>query len=107
MARRLSLIDNKVARRITVSFIFGALIPIVIFGLLSFHQVGEQLRDQTAKSLQRSCQDYTVSLIDRLSLFESSLHLLGNKIGKSGKGFRLITKETEHKLTDQFARFRR
>jgi diguanylate cyclase (GGDEF)-like protein len=103
MARRLSLIDNKVARRITVSFIFGALIPIVIFGLLSYYQVGEQLREQTAKFLHKSCKDYTIRLIDRLSLFESSLYLLTNKVEKFGKEYRLITKESEHNLTDQFA----
>jgi diguanylate cyclase (GGDEF)-like protein len=96
------LTGNKVARRILVSFVLAALIPIGILGLLSFQQVSEQLRDQTAKSLHSSCKDYGLSLIGRLSLIESSLRLVAIKVGKSGKGFRLDTLGREQRLEGQF-----
>lgn len=102
MARRLSLLDNKVARRILVSFILAALIPIGILGLLSYQQVREQLHDQTDKSLHKNCKNYAMGLIDRLLLFESSLHLLAIKVEKSGKVFRLTTLDREQSLVNQF-----
>lgn len=103
MARRLSLIDNKVARRISVSFVAAALIPIVIFGYLSFQEVSGQLRDQTAKSLHRSGKDYAIRLIARLTLFESALHLVAYKVRESGNGFRLAPNDPDHSLVAQFA----
>ena len=103
MANRLSLTGNKVARRIMVSFVLAALIPIGILGLLSFQQVSEQLRDQTAKSLHRSCKDYALGLIDRLILVESALRLVAIKVGKSSKGIRSITLGREQRLAGRFA----
>ncbi len=103
MPRKLSLIDNKVARRITISFILAALIPIGVLGLLSFQQVSENLRDQTAKSLHNSSKDYAMGLIDRLTLVESTLHLVSSKIEKSSDGFRLLALERQDRLEGQFA----
>ncbi|ESS72554.1 diguanylate cyclase/phosphodiesterase [Methyloglobulus morosus KoM1] len=102
MARKLSFLDNKVARRILVSFILAALIPIGILGLLSYQQVSEQLRLQTAKSLHRSCKDYMMSFIDRLNNFESALRLVAIKVEKFGNGFRLIPFINEQSLVGQF-----
>jgi hypothetical protein len=86
MQRRLSFLDNKVARRILVSFVLAALIPIGILGLLSYRQVGEQLHELSARSLHRSCKDYAIRLIDRLTLFESGLHLIAGKVIQSNRG---------------------
>ena len=103
MARRLSLIGNKVARRILVSFVLAALIPIGILGLLSFQQVSEQLRDQTAKSLHKSSKDYAIGLVDRLVLVENTLRLVAIKVEKSSKENRRISLGREERLEGQFA----
>ncbi len=102
MALRLSLVDNKVARRISVSFILLALIPIGILGYLSYHEVGEQLRDQTAKALHRSCKDYSTRFLDRLGLFENALHLIALKAQKSGNAVRFVNFEGEKSFVTQF-----
>lgn len=102
MVRKLSLFDNKVARRILVSFILAALIPIGVLGLLSYQQVGEQLRAQTVKSLHKSCKSYGMGLIERLNLAESSLRLVAITIKKSGKGGNQITLDHQQSLLGQF-----
>ncbi len=102
MAPRLSLIGNKVARRILVSFVLAALIPIGIFGALSFRQVSEQLRDQTAKSLQSGCKDYALQLIERLTLVENVLRLVAIQVERSSQGFGRIALDREQRLAAQF-----
>jgi diguanylate cyclase (GGDEF)-like protein len=103
MPRKLSFLNNKVARRILVSFVLAALIPIGILGLLSYRQVGEQLHELSTKSLHRSCKDYAIRLIDRLTLFESGLHLLAGKVILSNNGVNDISLVRELRLTGQFA----
>jgi diguanylate cyclase (GGDEF)-like protein len=103
MAQRLSLIDNKVARRITVSFVLAALIPIGILGYLSFQEVSGQLRDQTAKALHNSSKDYAMGLIDRFKLLESALQMLAIKVDSSGKDFRLNPEGREQGMVNQFS----
>ncbi len=102
MAPKLSLVGNKVARRILISFVLAALVPIVILGLLSYQQVGAQLREQTAKALHRSCKDYAMGLIERLKLAEYTLRLVAINVEKSNKGFRIGTSDRASKLEEQF-----
>ena len=90
MARKILLLKNKVARRILVSFVLATLIPVGLLGGLSFREVNEQLRDQTNKSLHKSCKDYAIGLIDRLILIESTLRLVAIKIEKPEKAFAII-----------------
>ena len=103
MNRRLSFFANKVARRILISFVLAALIPIGILGLLSFRQVNDQLRVQTARSLHSDCKDYAMRLLGRLGLAESTLLLEAHHVESSGKGFRRITLDREARLAGQFA----
>ncbi|MEQ1529247.1 MAG: diguanylate cyclase, partial [Methylococcales bacterium] len=102
MPGKLALFNNKVARRIFISFVLAALIPISILGALSYKQVGSQLSEQTAKSLQKSSKDYAMALIDRLTLAENSLHFLASKIKKSAQGDFSFAIDHQHTLEDQF-----
>lgn len=102
MGKSLSLLRNKVARRILISFVLAALIPIGILGLLSFQQVSRQLHDQTATSLHKSCRDYSLRLLDRLTLVESALRMVARRVEKSDKGFHLNTLERQQSLVGQF-----
>lgn len=103
MPWKLSLIDNKVARRITISFILAALVPIVLFGWLSFRQVSEQLREQNAKSLHKNSKDYAMGLIERFHLANNNLHLVATNVEKSDQGFRLIEVSRDQSAADQFS----
>jgi len=76
MALRPALAGGKVARRLVWSFVLAALIPLALFGLLSFRQVGQQLADQTASQLRNECKSFALRFTDRLKVAEGALHLL-------------------------------
>ncbi len=103
MAKKVSLIGNKVAQRILVSFVLAALMPIGIFGVLSYQQVNTQFRDQTTKSLHRSCEDYALGLLGRLTLADSSLRLLATKIEKYGKNSQYLSLKQESRIEQPFS----
>jgi diguanylate cyclase (GGDEF)-like protein len=86
-----------------VSFILAALVPIVLFGWLSFRQVSEQLREQTAKSLHKNSKNYAMGLIERFHLANNTLDLVATKVDKSDQGFRLIELNRDQSAADQFS----
>ncbi|WP_052808338.1 putative bifunctional diguanylate cyclase/phosphodiesterase [Methyloterricola oryzae] len=86
MSRRFSVISNKVARRILVSFILAALIPVAILGMLSFREVGGQLREQTIRDLRNDCKAYAMQLLGRLELAKSALGLEVHHLQRSSRG---------------------
>lgn len=94
---------NKVAKRILLSFIFAALIPVMILGLLSFHQVNQQLQQQTYDALQKSSKDYGLRLIDRLVLAENALRLSATRIERSNRGLRDQNLFRDQKIQQQFS----
>lgn len=98
-----SLFGSKVAQRILASFVLAALIPITIFGLLSFQQVSEQLREQSARSLQKSCKDYAMVLIDRLTIFENTLRLVAIKTEKSSTDHPSPSQEHQQEFDAKFS----
>jgi len=102
MAQKLSLTGNKVVQRILIAFILAALIPIAILGVLSFQQVGGQLREQTAKALHKGCKDYAFGFIERLRLMEGALRLVAVNVEKSSKAERLLKLYHEQSLEGQF-----
>ncbi|WP_439503712.1 EAL domain-containing protein [Methylophaga sp.] len=94
---------NKVARRILLSFIVASLIPVVVLGVLSFHQVSQQLYQQTYDALQKNSKDYGLRFIDRLVLAESALRLLANRIERSNRGLRDQNLFRDQKIQKQFS----
>ena len=93
---------NKVARRILLSFVVASLIPVLVLGVLSFHQVSQQLYQQSYDVLQKSSKDYGLRLIDRLVLAESALRLLANRIERSNRGLRDQNLFRDQKIQKQF-----
>ena len=93
---------NKVARRILLSFVVASLIPVLVLGVLSFHQVSQQLYQQSYDVLQKSSKDYGFRLIDRLVLAESALRLLANRIERSNRGLRDQNLFRDQKIQKQF-----
>lgn len=93
---------NKVAQRILLSFLVASLIPVMVLGVLSFHQVSQQLYLQTYTTLEKSSKDYGLRLIDRLVLAESALRLLANRVERSTRGLRDQNLFRDQKLHKQF-----
>jgi diguanylate cyclase (GGDEF)-like protein len=101
---KLTLVDNKVARRIIVSFILAALIPIVIFGLLSMQEIRHQLQEQTTTYLHQKCKDYAMGLLARLEMAERNLQLISGQIEKSTDVALLNDLGSNNALVQQFLR---
>jgi diguanylate cyclase (GGDEF)-like protein len=79
MPGALSMIRNKVARRILLSFVVAALLPIGILGYFSYRAVGDQLAEQTARSLLKKSKEYGMRVLDNLDLAHKTLeHLTGH-----------------------------
>ncbi|MDX1749768.1 MAG: EAL domain-containing protein [Methylophaga sp.] len=102
MIKKTSPNRNKVARRILLSFVVASLIPVLVLGVLSFHQVSQQLYQQSYDVLQKSSKDYGLRLIDRLVLAESALRLLANRIERSNRGLRDQNLFRDQKIQKQF-----
>ncbi|WFP49601.1 EAL domain-containing protein [Methylomonas sp. EFPC3] len=101
----LPIFNSKVARRILLSFVLAALIPILLLGGLSYRQVETQLRGQTGKALQRSCKDYAYGLIGRLIFLDKSLRMAAMRLEQAGDngGGAAIGEEHRQWLQGQFA----
>ena len=102
MIKKTSPHRNKVARRILLSFVVASLIPVLVLGGLSFHQVSQQLYQQSYDALQKSSKDYGLRFIDRLVLAESALRLLANRIERSNRGLRDQNLFRDQKIQKQF-----
>lgn len=85
-----------------LSFVIAALIPVFVLGVLSFHQVSQQLYQQSYDALQKSSKDYGLRFIDRLVLSESALRLLASRIERSSRGLRDQNLFRDQKLQKQF-----
>lgn len=105
MSWTLPISNSKVARRILLSFVLAALVPILLSGALSYRQVESQLRSQTGKALQRSCKDYAYGLVGRLIFLDSSLRMTALRLGQAeaGRGNPVIGQEAKQWLQGQFA----
>ncbi|WP_157204256.1 hypothetical protein, partial [Methylomonas koyamae] len=105
MSWTLPISNSKVARRILLSFVLAALVPILLSGALSYRQVESQLHSQTGKALQRSCKDYAYGLVGRLIFLDSALRMAALRLGQAdvGRGNPVIGEEGKQWLQGQFA----
>jgi putative nucleotidyltransferase with HDIG domain len=73
---RLELLRTRVARRILVVFVLGALAPVVLLGVYSFRAVTAQLRDQGHDRLQQLSKSAGMSVMERLKHAEGDLDVV-------------------------------
>ena len=57
---------TKVARRILLTFLVGAIVPITVMAALSFNAVTGQLRDQSRERLGRLAKASGMAAVERL-----------------------------------------
>ena len=74
---RASLLQTRVARRIFLLFFLCALIPIGALAALSYYHVARQLREQGHQRLQQATKSVGMGIVERLSLAEAELKVLG------------------------------
>ena len=74
---RTNLLQTRVARRIFLLFFLCALMPIGALATLSYYHVARQLRDQGQQRLQQATKSVGMGMVERLSLVEAELKVLG------------------------------
>src|SRR5687767_5917371 len=80
---RLELLRTRVARRILLLFVLGALAPVVLLAGYSFWAVTRQLRDQSSARLQQLSKSAGMSIMERLRHAEADLALAAANRGQS------------------------
>lgn len=76
---KLELLRTRVARRILLLFILGALAPVVTLAVYSFTAVSDQLRAQTEERLLQLSKNVGMSVMERLQHAEADLVTLANE----------------------------
>lgn len=93
---------NTVARRILISFILAALIPVSILGYFSYQQVDGQLHDQLNASLRKNCKTYALALLDRMISAEGAFKIIALNVKHSSNTPSLIGTDSKSQLFRQF-----
>ena len=91
-----TFLRSKVARRIFVLFVASALLPIGTLALVSFDQVTSQLVEHGYKQLHRDSKAIAMTVLERLSITESELRLLGPQLGCEPNPFSLCLPNPFH-----------
>ncbi|MBW3534495.1 MAG: HD domain-containing protein [Gemmatimonadetes bacterium] len=79
------LLRTRVARRILLLFVVGALAPVVVLAGYSFTVVTAQLRDQSRDRLQQLSKNAGMSVIERLQDAEVDLEMAADEVAVSGR----------------------
>ena len=68
-----SFLLSKVARRVLLSFVLCALLPVGALAVLSLARVSDELRDASLRRLQHDCKERGMSIIERVNLLDAEL----------------------------------
>jgi HAMP domain-containing protein len=98
-----SFLTSRVARRVFLQFILCALVPIGVLGLISFHQVTQQLHQQGRVRLLHFSKTMGMSVFERMSLLENELQNLSQIMQRNPETLSgSLTGEFGNKLKKQF-----
>ncbi len=77
-----SFFSSRLARRILVTFVASALVPVAVLAVLSLYQVSHQLETQTHQRLRRAAKNHGLSIYEHLLFCEDELKLVGVRSGR-------------------------
>ena len=80
-----SFFRSRVAKRIFISFLFCAMLPVAVFFIVSFFQVSNLLREQSMARLQNAAKTHGLSIFERFKSLETDLDLFRSKLLLSTK----------------------
>lgn len=72
---------SSVARRIHVSFIAAAALPLILLASLAYYMVSEELEDSALQSARAMAKELGMALFDRLKFISDELTILGKGVG--------------------------
>lgn len=74
-----NLFRSKIARRIFVTFIVSALVPVIVLAALSMFQVSRQLERTGREALYRATRNHVYAIFEHLLLCEDELKLVDHR----------------------------
>lgn len=75
---------SRVARRIFVSIVLCALLPISSFALLAFHHVTDQLEREAGDRLEQDAKQVGMTVLEKLLLLDATLRVLDATLLEAG-----------------------
>jgi len=75
--KTMNILSSRLARRILVTFVASALIPVLLLTMLSLYQVSHQLEAQAYQRLKQAARNYGLSIFEHLLFCEGELKLVG------------------------------
>lgn len=100
-----SLLQNRVARRMLGLFVLCALTPMSILGYISYHQVTDQLIQQTSGRLKQESKSQGMILYNQLLTLKADLDRIATEFPPDGTVTQDMTittagKETGHRFRE-------
>ena len=80
MERKGTFLRAKLAKRIFVLFLAGALVPVTALALLSYHRLHGYMREQGTETLRYSAKEAGLAMLDRLRMAEIELALVADRL---------------------------
>ena len=77
---------SKLSRRIFTTFLACALLPIICFAILSYFQVTNHLKKQTAENLSDSIKSFALNIDDHLKFLENELEFVSLLVNDHSSG---------------------
>lgn len=76
---KISFFRSRLARRILVTFVACALIPVVVLAAFSLYQVSQRLTEQAHQRLREAAKNYGLSIYEHLLFCNDGLKLIATK----------------------------
>ena len=76
---RISFFRSRLARRILVTFVACALIPVVVLAAFSLYQVSQRLTEQAHQRLREAAKNYGLSIYEHLLFCNDELKLIDTR----------------------------
>jgi diguanylate cyclase (GGDEF)-like protein len=91
---------SKIGQRIFLFFVASALVPVLIFSLLSLGQVNTLLNEQVARQLHATSKNYGMLLYDRLLFLEAEIMELAELLNKQPGERERLDKHLNERFTE-------
>lgn len=84
MGRRWGLLRTRVARRVLLLFVVGALVPVLFYGAASYRSMGHQVRQQSEERLRQVSRNARQAMMQQLILTEAGVRLAAEALRRGG-----------------------
>ena len=76
MHLKTKIFNSKISRRIFLTFVVCALLPVLLFAILAYFKFTQHFQDQALNNLRHSAKSIALNIDDRLKILEEELELI-------------------------------